>query len=194
MPGKGKIFVISGPSGSGKTTLLENLIQDRALKKKLVRSISFTTRPRRSREKDKRDYFFINEEAFRAKRKAKKILEWTRYLGYYYGTSKEFVESGLKKGKNLILCLDARGVASMRGLYPDNTVTIFVRPPSLEELKMRISKRCRKTNKEEISRRLIVAKSEMREARGYDYSLMNKDLSKTTLELKHIVLQEVTST
>jgi guanylate kinase len=193
MPGKGKIFVISGPSGSGKTTLLENLLNSRALKKKLVRSISFTTRPQRSREKDKRDYFFISAKAFKAKRKAKKILEWTKYLGYYYGTSKEFVESRFRKGKNLVLCLDARGAMSLRRLYPKNIVTIFVKPPSLEELKKRISKRCNKTKEEEIRRRLKIAKSEMQAADGYDYSLVNKELRKTTVELKRIVLEEAMS-
>ncbi|MFA5287672.1 MAG: guanylate kinase, partial [Candidatus Omnitrophota bacterium] len=83
------IFVLSGPSGSGKTTLRDLLLKDKALKKIFVKSISLTTRPARLGEKKGRDYFFINESTFRSLRKNKRILEWTRYLGYYYGTEKD---------------------------------------------------------------------------------------------------------
>ena len=115
---KGKIFVISGPSGSGKTTLAQSLLKDRKLKKKIARSVSFTTRPKRSGEKNRKDYFFIGKNDFKEKLKSKKILEWTRYLGYYYGTAKDFFEAQLVKSKAVVLCLDLKGAARIKKLYP----------------------------------------------------------------------------
>lgn len=128
----GCLFVISGPSGSGKTTLTEEILKQKELKNRLKRSISFTTRPRRPGEEDKKDYFFISGEEFKRKLKAKKILEWTRYLGYYYGTHKELVDSALAQEKHILLCVDLKGAASLKQLYPGNAVTIFVMPPSIQ--------------------------------------------------------------
>ena len=184
---QGLIFVISGPSGSGKTTLLRNLIQSKILKHKLVKSTSFTTRPKRSGEKKGKDYFFISDNEFRQKRKAKKILEWTRYLGYYYATPKDFVERQVQKGKHVLLCLDLKGVFQIKRLYPKNTVTIFVMPPSLGTLQERIKKRCSKTKKEEIRQRLQLARRELRACRRYDYCVLNKDLNQAVRELKDII-------
>jgi len=90
------LFIVSGPSGSGKTTLASSVLKSPELKNRLIKSISLTTRPRRPGEKDKKDYFFVPEERFKKLLKAKKILEWTRYLGYYYATPKDFVESQLE--------------------------------------------------------------------------------------------------
>ena len=185
------IFVISGPSGSGKTTLLKNLLRDKGLKNKLVKSISFTTRPKRSGEKDKEDYFFISERRFKHKLKEKKLLEWTRYLGYYYGTPKDFLERQSHKTKHLVMCLDLNGALKVKQLYPENTVMIFVAPPSLEILFERIKKRCHKTEKEEIWRRLKLAKQELLASDRYDYSLVNKDLNLTVRKLKGIILKEI---
>ncbi|MDD5060493.1 MAG: ATP-binding cassette domain-containing protein, partial [Candidatus Omnitrophica bacterium] len=138
---QGKIFVISGPSGSGKTTLLNRLIQDKEIGKLLIKSRSLTTRPRRWQERDGRDYFFISPGEFKRLLKAKKILEWTRYLGYYYGTPRGEVEARLKKGGHIGFCLDLKGAALLKKIYPKNTVTVFVLPPSLETLKARIEGR-----------------------------------------------------
>jgi guanylate kinase len=124
----GRIFVVSGPSGSGKTTLLKRALAGKFLKKKFVKSVSITTRPKRSGEREARDYFFVKPLEFRRLNKAKKILEWTRYLGYYYGTKKEFLEERLIEGKHLALCLDHKGALRLKKLYPKNTVTIFVDP------------------------------------------------------------------
>jgi len=185
---KGLIFVISGPSGSGKTTLVNRLLDGRDLKNKLVKSTSFTTRPHRSAEEPGKDYFFITRDEFNALRSAKKILEWTRYLGYYYGTPKDHIDKQLKKGKNILLCLDFRGALKIKRLYPGNTVTIFVAAPSLTMLQKRIEGRCSRTRKEEIRQRLKLARQEMRNSRKYDYRLVNKSLQKSVGELKNIVL------
>jgi guanylate kinase len=187
---QGLIFVLSGPSGSGKTTLLGNVIRGVGLRKKLVRSISFTTRPRRSREKNGEDYFFINETEFRQKLKAKKILEWTKYLGYYYATPRDFVEEQVRKNKQIILCLDLKGAARVKRLYRKNTVTIFIMPPSLETLRKRIEGRCSRTRKEEIKQRLRLARRELLASRKYDYCLVNNSLRRAVKELQRIILRE----
>jgi guanylate kinase len=186
----GKIFIISGPSGSGKTTLLTSLIQDKKIGKLLVKSCSITTRPKRSKEREAKEYFFITTLEFRSLLKAKKILEWTRYLGYYYGTPKGPLEKQLKAGKSVGLCLDLKGARILRKIYPNNTVTIFVLPPSLNVLKERIQNRCHKTNQQEIKQRMLMARRELRAVGKFDYCVLNKNLPAALKELKNIFLRE----
>ena len=187
----GLIFIISGPSGSGKTTLLQKLLLTKDLKNILARPISFTTRPRRSSEKEGKDYFFLSQQQFKEQRKAKKILEWTRYLGYYYATPKDFVEKQLKKGKHLVMCLDLKGALRIKRLYLKNAVTIFIMPPSLEALKERIQKRCHRTRKEEIRKRLGLAERELKAASRYDYCLLNEDLAQVVRQLQNVILSKI---
>lgn len=187
---QGLIFVISGPSGSGKSTLANNLLGNKTLKEKLARSISFTTRLKRSGEEDKKDYFFISEERFKQELKAKKILEWTKYLGYYYATPRDFIERQLHKARHIILCLDLKGAFAVKKEYPTNTVTIFVMPPSLDTLLDRITSRCNKTKEEEVKQRLALAQQELAACGRYDYCIVNKDLNQATKELKGIILKE----
>jgi guanylate kinase len=189
---KGKIFVISGPSGSGKTTLLESLLKHRELKGKLYRSISLTTRSRRHGERDGLHYFFVRREEFQKLLKAKKILEWTKYLGYYYATPRDFVDKQLGTGRNLALCLDAIGARKISKLYPRQSVTIFIAPPSIEELRKRITDRA-PTKRSELHKRLAIAKKEVLGAAKYDYCLMNDDFKQAVNGLKDIVLREIFS-
>ncbi len=185
----GVIFIISGPSGSGKTTLLVNVLKSRRLKGKVAKSVSWTTRPKRTAERNGRDYFFISRQEFLRRLEAKKILEWTRYLGYYYATPKAFAEEQLAKGRSLVLCLDFKGVTQVRRIYPDRTVAIFVAPPSLGDLRQRIEGRCCKTTKEEIARRLRLAAKESSGSGRYDYYLVNKDLKDAVKELEGVILK-----
>jgi guanylate kinase len=187
----GLIFVISGPSGSGKTTLLKNVLREKRLKKKLARPISLTTRAKRSGEREGRDYFFISERQFKEQLRQKKILEWTKYLGYYYATPGQPVDKQLKGGKNIILCLDLKGASRIKELYPRNTITIFVKPPSLDVLTHRIRNRCHKTKAKEIEERVRLAKKEVSAASGYDYCLTNQDLACVTGELSEIILDNI---
>jgi len=187
----GKIFVISGPSGSGKTTLLTSLTHDQALAGKLAKSRSLTTRPRRSAERQGREYFFVSPSQFQQLLKAKKILEWTRYLGYYYGTPKEALEKRIQSGKHIGLCLDLKGARILKKLYPNNTVTIFVLPPSLGVLKERIQNRCQKTQKQEITQRLALARQELKAAREFDHCVLNSKLNIALKELKTIIGQAI---
>lgn len=186
---KGLIFVFSGPSGSGKTTLRDTLLKDAKFKGRIFKSVSFTTRPRRTRERSKRDYFFISEADFQRARKEKKILEWTRYLGYYYGTSQEFVRRALSQGRNLILCLDLKGARRVKRLYPENTVSVFVLAPSLKVLRSRIEKRCQKTPEKETCRRLELAAKEMKAASSFDYRVVNNNLKQAVADLKGVILK-----
>ncbi|MFH0827105.1 MAG: guanylate kinase [Candidatus Omnitrophota bacterium] len=190
---KGVIFVVSGPSGSGKTTLLKKLLLDRSLRKVLVKSISLTTRPQRSNEHRGQDYSFITEKDFRRAQKAKKILEWTRYLGYHYATPKEFVDKQVGQGKHIVLCLDLKGALTIKRSYPENSVTIFVGPPSLRTLQQRIVKRCHKTKKEEIGERLKLARKEILGSCLYDHCLVNNNLARAVKALKKIIVQEIST-
>lgn len=187
----GKIFIISGPSGSGKTTLLTSLIQDKKIAKLLKKSCSVTTRPKRSQEQEGKDYFFVSAADFRGLLKSKKILEWTRYLGYYYGTPKGPLESQLAQGKSCGLCLDLKGARILKKMYPQNTVTVFVLPPSLEVLKNRIQNRCCRTDQKEIMRRLGLARRELLAASSFDYCLLNQNFKIALKELKKIFFQAI---
>ncbi|TBR16603.1 guanylate kinase [bacterium] len=189
---EGKIFVISGPSGSGKTTLIKNLFRSKKLNKLLTKSISCTTRPRRSGERNGKDYFFVRTPEFKEGLKAKKILEWTEYLGYYYGTPRDFVDAQLKKGRSVILCLDLKGALRIKKLYPGKTSTIFILPPSIKELSQRIKQRCNKTKKEEVNNRVRLARKEVLDSKKFDYRIVNRDLIPASNRLKDIVLEEIT--
>jgi len=188
---QGSIFIISGPSGSGKTTLAGHLLGDKTLRNKLSRSISLTTRPRRTGEQDRKDYFFISEARFKQEQKAKKILEWTKYLGYYYGTPRDFIEKQLNNSKSVVLCLDFKGAFKVKKLYPRNAVTIFVVPPSLDTLLHRITGRCNKIKEKEVRQRLALARQELLNAGKYDYCVANQDFNQASKQLKGIILKEI---
>ncbi|MGA2775154.1 MAG: guanylate kinase [Candidatus Omnitrophota bacterium] len=188
---KGKVIVISGPSGSGKTTLRDYLLKDRKTQKLFVKSVSFTTRKMRTGEREGRDYFYISEPEFKRKLRAGKILEWTHYLGYYYATSGDFVAGELRKGKNILLCLDLKGARKIRKLFPASSVTIFIKPPSIKELKKRIEQRCRKTCANETGRRLELAETELLAASKYDYVIVNKNFKGALERLRKIISKEI---
>jgi len=188
---KGLLFIISGPSGSGKTTLATKVIEKEGLRGILNKSISFTTRMRRSNEKNGLDYYFVTTDYFKKALAAKKILEWTRYLRYYYGTPKVLVDRLLNKGKHVVLCVDLKGVKKLKKLYPGNTVTIFILPPDIRELKSRIEKRDICTDEEEVKQRMKLAKEEMRLSGQFDYCIVNKNLAKSVSELYGIILKRI---
>jgi len=188
---RGLIFVISGPSGSGKTTLAAALVKDKGLASRLAKSISVTTRPRRAGERQGQDYFFLSRQDFLGQRRDKKILEWTRYLGYYYGTPREFVEGKLVQGKSVVFCLDSRGVAQLSKLYPEDIRTIFVIPPSLVELEQRIKRRTPQVTRGEIKKRLRLARRELSLADSYDHRIVNTKLAQALEDLKKIVRREL---
>jgi len=180
------IFIISGPSGSGKTTLVNRVLKAR-LKKKLVKPVSLTSRQPRDNEKEGVDYFFISEADFRKKIKRGELLEWTKFLGSFYGTSKYQIDRIISEGKDAILCRDIKGAFYFKRMYPRETVTIFILPPSLEELKRRIARRSGKISRSELLKRLTEAKRELKFSDQYDYRIENTNIDLATQQLLDII-------
>lgn len=187
---KGTIIIISGPSGSGKTTLHKKLLLSRRFKKKLVKSISATTRPRRPNEVHGRDYLFFTKKEFLRAKQAGRFLEWQKVFSNYYGTPRHNVEKLLKKGKNVLLCIDVKGAKVVARQFPD-AVRIFIKAPSMAVLKKRLQLRGSET-KNDLLKRLTIAKREMREAQKYDYIVENKDLFHASNKLEDVVSKELT--
>jgi guanylate kinase len=185
---RGKLFVISAPSGSGKTTLCKKLILSLSGRRKLLRSVSVTTRRPRKGERPGRDYFFISERQFRERKSRQGFLEWARVLGCYYGTPREFVERETKRGNDVLLSIDVQGAKQIRRSHPE-AVFIFILPPSFAELERRLLLRSTEERKE-ISRRLKLAEKELGFIKYYNYVLLNDNIQKALTRLKMIVRKE----
>lgn len=169
-----KLVIVSGPSGAGKSSVLRTLLQRCALPLQL--SVSATTRPPRPGEVDGVDYYFLSSEEFQRNREAGDFLECKEVfgVGYWYGTPKGQVTTGLEAGKWVILEIDVEGAAAVVAQVPE-AVTIFVHPGSTEELERRL--RYRGTESEEkIKRRLEVAAKEMAALARYQYEVINDQL------------------
>lgn len=182
---KGRIFIISAPSGSGKTTLCSRLLKSGV---GLKRSISVTTRPRRTSEVNGRDYYFVTKADFKKGIRENRFLEWTRTYGWYYGTPKKFVNNLLRNGRDVLLSIDVKGAVKVRRQYP-KSVLIFVLPPSLKELKERLKRR-NSDDKKEIEKRLKIVKREIGFIRRYDYIVVNDNVEKAVGKLKAIIIAE----
>ncbi len=186
---RGRIIILSGPSGSGKTTLHQKLLESPVFKRKLVKSLSATTRSPRSGEKNGRDYLFLSKEEFLAKKKNGDFLECMQVFDNYYGTPKDKVEAALEKGKNVLLCIDVKGAAVVSGKRKD-ALKIFIKTPTLKELKSRLQKRATEDLKS-LNLRLKIAKEELKQARHYDYVVINDTLSRAYRQLAGILRKEI---
>ncbi|MBI3991319.1 MAG: guanylate kinase [Candidatus Omnitrophica bacterium] len=180
---RGNIIVISAPSGAGKTTLSQMLLKE---DKSVVRSVSFTTRPVRSGEKDGKDYHFITQETFEGIKKKKGFLESEMVYGCYYGTPRRFVESELRKGRDVLLTIDVKGALQVRGKYPES-ILIFLVPPSIKDLRERLIKRASDSHYE-IKKRLEVARWELSQIKRYDYLIVNDNIKRALCQLKAILI------
>ena len=182
----GMIVVLSGASGSGKTTLASRLME---LVPRLEKSISFTTRPPRSNEIPDVSYHFVDESTFRDMIKRKAFIEWAEYSGNLYGTSAEEIERRIQAGIDVVCDIDVQGGAAIRGRFEDDSVHIFVLPPSWAELERRL--RGRGTDSDAmIERRLERAREEHRRASTYDYLVVNDDFSNASGLVADIVRAE----
>ena len=188
---RGILIVLSGPSGVGKGTIRRLVMADLSLN--LVYSISMTTRKPRNLEIDGKDYFFVTKEEFKEKIKENGFLEYTQFVGNYYGTPKDYVLELLNRGKNVFLEIEINGAKQVMDHYKDDhMVTIFLVPPSLEELENRI--RNRKTETEEVIReRLAKAQSEMKLATMYDFTVVNDDIQKAANAIQEIIRDKIDS-
>lgn len=180
---QGKLIVIVAPSGTGKSSLMRRLKSEDLL---LDESISYTTRAIRPGEVDGKDYFFVSEIEFKKMIDEDEFTEWAIVHGDYKGTSKKFVQKKIQKGHNLIFDLDIQGTDSLKAAFPEQTVAIFIRPPSFEILRDRLVGRGTET-KEALDIRLENAKKELLRADDYDYVVVNDDLDRAYEELLTLV-------
>jgi guanylate kinase len=181
----GNLFIISAPSGAGKTSLVKALLQAGI---DLNLSISYTSRPARHEEIDGRDYHFMSREVFEQKLKQDEFLESAEVYGNYYGTSKKWINETILSGRDILLEIDSQGARQVRNVFPV-AVGIFVLPPSLEVLEMRLRNRAQDTL-EAIGRRLASAREEISHVGEYDYVIINDELDEALQDLKCIVHAE----
>lgn len=180
------VWIVSGPSGSGKTSLCSALLKDSVWKKRLMRSVSYTTRKLRSGEKDGIDYKSVSEKEFLRLKAGKAFLETEKIFGCYYGTPKKSVEVSKRQGKDLLLCIDVKGAKSVKREIRKNAISIFVIAPGFKELVKRLKKRSTE-NKKDIEKRLERVKMELSYMGDYDYIVVNGDFNKALGELKAIL-------
>ena len=178
-------FIISAPSGTGKTSICREI---RSIIPGLSFSVSFTTRPKRKDEKEGEDYFYISLETFKEMIDKGVFLEWAQVHGHYYGTSKDFVTKEINQGLDCLLDIDIYGAKNLKKIYP-NGIFIFVIPPSLKELRSRLSQR-QSEDLDEIHLRMENAISELWAFEEYQYLIINDNLSRAIEELKSIILAE----
>ena len=180
---KGILFIISGPSGVGKGTLRQKVMERKDLN--LVYSVSMTTRQKRPGETEGVEYYFVSEETFEENIKKNNFLEYNRFVGHSYGTPRDKVEKLLSEGKNVLLEIDVNGASTVMK-NEQGVVSIFVLPPSFEELERRI--RGRMTEKEgDIEGRLEQARREIALKDKYTYSVINDNLDRAAGEIASII-------
>jgi guanylate kinase len=184
---RGIVLILSSPSGAGKTTLTRMLLQDRALD--LTLSISVTTRARRHSEVDGIHYRFISPKQFEAMRDANELLEWAEVHGNYYGTPRGPVEDILTQGRDALFDIDYQGTQQVREKMGADTVTVFILPPSIKELRARLERRA-EDSREVIEMRLANARKEIARWTQYDYILVNDDIQASFDDLLAILRAE----
>ena len=180
-------IIISAPSGSGKTTICKYL---QKLDSSINFSISCTTRQKRENEVEGEDYFFISNEEFEMKINDNKFIEWEQIHGnFYYGTLKSTLEKAINENKRILLELDVKGAMSVKKLYPNKSLSIFIEPPSIEILKHRLKKRGTDDD-ESIIKRLERLESELAYKSSFNYQIINDDLDLAVNEIISIIKNE----
>ena len=180
--GQAKLFVIAAPSGAGKTTLVLEVVK---LHPELRFSISYTTRPRRHNEVDGVDYLFVDVDEFSTLQNDGALLEFAEVFDNNYGTSRTQVEEHLENGHHVVLEIDWQGARQVRESMPE-CVTIFILPPSRDELVRRLRDRGT-DNQDVIDRRLRDAVSDMSHWDEFDYVVINDDLDKAVADLESVL-------
>jgi guanylate kinase len=183
---RGIMLIVSSPSGAGKTTLTRNLLDK---EENVSLSISVTTRARRSSEIDGVHYKFLTRRQFELMRDGGELLEWAEVHGNFYGTPREPVETALSEGRDVLFDIDWQGTQQLYKAMRTDVVSVFVLPPTAEELKARLERRAEDTP-EIIARRLKNAAEEIPHWDEYDYVLVNRDLEKSFMRLRGILTAE----
>lgn len=190
---EGVLFLLCGPAGGGKTTVGERLIAESG--GTMTRSISSTTRKPRAGEVDGRDYYFMTREDFLARKERGEFFETEEIHGNLYGTQKAAVETAISAGRDLMLIIDIRGVFNVKAHYPKNAFSVFVSPPSFDELRRRVESRG-SSSADDLEKRIATAKDEYRRLReglktgAIDYFVLNEDLEDAYLRVSAILNAE----
>ncbi|MDP4291857.1 MAG: guanylate kinase [Bacteroidota bacterium] len=180
----GKLIVFSAPSGAGKTSIVHRLLKTDL---PLAFSVSACSRSKRPEEINGTDYYFLSPAEFRQRIDNKEFLEWEEvYPGSYYGTLKSELSRIWKLGKHVVFDVDVVGGMNIKKLYPKETLSVFVMPPSIEELEARLRYRDTETP-ESMAKRLDKAKWEMSFADKFDYILLNDNLDRSTPEIEKVI-------
>lgn len=186
MASPGVLLIISAPSGAGKLTLLTK-VRERVADR-FVTTVSATTRPPRPGEVDGRDYYFLNPTSFEARRESGAFVEWAEVHGNLYGTLHDELNRCLATGKDVILELDVQGMQNLRATRKD-LVTVFLMPPSLEELENRLRKRGSE-DEDVIALRVKNAGDEIAQRHAYDYIVVNDNIEQAASDLEAIIRAE----
>ncbi|OON95221.1 MAG: guanylate kinase [Epulopiscium sp. Nele67-Bin005] len=184
MEGNGLKIVLSGPSGSGKGTIVQELIKDNNYQL----SISATTRTARTGEIEGKHYFFKTQDQFQAMIEADDLLEYAEFCGNYYGTPKDFINSTIENGQDIILEIEVQGALQIKKKYPE-AIFIFIMPPTFEELRTRLNGRSTDSIAT-IEQRLLRAREELALYNAYDYIIINDKLEDAVNEVKLITQAE----
>jgi len=183
----GKLIIFSAPSGSGKTTIVRHLLEQPELN--LAFSVSATSRPRRIKEKNGEHYYFMSISEFKNNIKSDKFLEWEEvYRDNFYGTLKSEIERLWGEGKNVIFDIDVAGGLRIKRKYPKETLAVFVKPPSVDELKIRLKKRSTESD-DKINMRIAKASVELATAPQFDKIIKNYDLDTALQEAYDLVAE-----
>lgn len=185
-PRRGLMLVISSPSGAGKTTLSRMLLEkydDVSL------SVSATTRAPRPGEIDGEHYHFVDRAKFESMIERREFLEWAKVFDHFYGTPRAAVEARLAAGKDVIFDVDWQGADAIHDQMPNDVVSVFVLPPSMDALRKRLEARPG-SDPEKVERRMSGAQNEIRHWRRYDYVIVNRSLDTAFVELESILLSE----
>ncbi|NOR45373.1 MAG: guanylate kinase [Candidatus Delongbacteria bacterium] len=180
---KGKLLIFSAPSGTGKTTIITELMKTFS---QLEFSISATTRKPRGNEKNGVEYFFLTKEDFQENIQADEFVEYKNVYENYYGTLKSYVDRSLNEGKNIIFDVDVQGALEIKKAYPDDSVMIFIYPPSIEDLKIRLETRDTDSS-ETIEKRLKYAQTELDQIDHYDHQVKNEKITDAVDEITKIL-------
>ncbi|MCH2194602.1 guanylate kinase [Kordia sp.] len=184
---KGKLIVFAAPSGAGKTTIVHHLLGIPELN--LEFSISAASREKRGNEIDGKDYYFLSPKDFRQKIKNKEFLEWEEvYPENYYGTLQSEVDRICNEGRNVIFDIDVVGALRIKRKFPEETMTVFVEPPHINELIVRLKNR-KTESQDKINMRIAKAPAEMANAPQFDVRIMNDDLATAKAEAERIVAE-----
>ncbi len=183
---RGLLLLVSSPAGAGKTSLSRRLVADYA---DMVLSISATTRPPRPGEEEGREYFFKSRQQFEAMVEAGELLEWAEVNGNFYGTPGTPVMTAMEAGKDVLFDIDWQGARQVAEKAPEDSVRVFVLPPSWSDLARRLNARAQ-DSQQIIDQRLALGKREIGHWNEYDYVIVNKDFDRAYADLIHIYRSE----